>query len=112
ANVSLLPCGELPQQSQRRLVGERVQRRQLDAHGGEQRRLGYPVRELTVLGGRAGGGELVEELGQLATRRVGVLARMAQLVEPAADLRDGAGVVVEVVSQQVLALDLRLEREP
>src|SRR5205823_545593 len=72
----------------------------------------YPVRELTVLGGRAGGGELVEELGQLATRRAGVLARMAQLVEPAADLRDGAGVVVEVVSQQVLALDLRLEREP
>ena len=37
ANVSFLPRGELAQQSQRRLVGDRVQLPQLDAHGGDGR---------------------------------------------------------------------------
>ena len=108
-DVALLAVDELGEQAQAGLVDQRVEAGEVDADRRDQRRLELAVGDLEVLarGGLAGA---VEQRRELVGRRAGVLARR-ELVEAAADLADRARVVVQVVAEQRLDVEARLERE-
>ena len=77
-----------------------------------QRGLELAVGDRQVLGRVVRGVGAVEQRGELVVGRARVVARRAQLVEAALDLRHRARVVVQVVAERVLDLEPRLERQP
>ncbi len=110
--VALLAVEQLAQQPQRGLVGDRVERVEMDADGVDQRGLELAVGQLRRTrraSPRRRGGRAARRARRPAPR---VVLGCAQLVEAAADLGHRARVVVEVVAERVLALEARLERQP
>jgi hypothetical protein len=112
AQVPALAIRQPTEQPQRRLVGDRVERFELDLDRPQQRRLGLAVGHPHVLIRRARLRHPLEQRHELGAGGAGVVARVAKLVEAAPHLGDGAGVVVEVVAKRVLSVEAGLERQP